>query len=94
MRLPYDSRYFISRNKSVLQCEKTWRDKREICVEEISEYVCTNRRIKFASVSLYANVKISRRFPTEEAHVTAESQECRNTSFMNYDYVEGVTYIF
>lgn len=56
--------------------------------------VCTNRRIKFASVSLYANVKISRRFPTEEAHVAAESQECRNTSFMNYDYVEGVTYVF
>ena len=55
--------------------------------------VCTNRRIKFASVSLYANVKISRRFPTEKAHVAAESQECRNTSFMNYDYIE-VAYVF
>lgn len=73
---------------------KTWRDKREICDEGISEYVCTNRRIKFATVSLYANVKISRRFPTSEAHVAAVGQECRNTSFMNYDYVEGVAYVF
>lgn len=30
-----------------------------------------------------------RRFPTESPHVAAESQECRNTSFMNYDYVEN-----
>lgn len=59
------------------------------------KYVCTNRRIKFASVSLYANVKISGRFPSgKAAHVAAASQECRNASFMNYDYVEGVAYVF
>lgn len=61
----------------------------------LKKYIYTNKRAKFAlEFLILRNAKASLLRGDSQPHVAAESQECRNTSFMNYDYVESVAYVF